>query len=187
MFDSRALTCPSQYVQAVREGCAQMREAGASANVPHPKGCGQDHYLGPDTVAVLLRILDPIASGKIRTDTFVDFIFGSAQPPLTRSGKANSPNTTHGPGASLNSPDDGPSSGPLIKSRNVAPPDARAMGVIANLEANMLSPSLTEKTLDPWARKHHIHNVVVPVILPTYPLHDLLHDLLECATEIRAP
>ena len=160
-MNAKVLVC----VQALLEGCAHKGESGAALGASlHGASRRQNQCVGNDEILVLVRILDPSMSGKIRIDEFVHFVFNaSAQPSATRS---KLPSPAHGPGASIYSPEDSPSNGLVTRPGHGKAPRERELGANALFEASTSCTSKTEeKTLDPWARQRQIDNVVIPVII----------------------
>ena len=166
--DTDGVLTHEEFAQAVDQGCSQRRESNRRetdlADEANAKSKHKEH-LSTDVFTVLFRMLDPGASGKVKVDAFLDFMFHTSaqQSPAAqqaRPAKALMSGHLATAQGSLCSPQESPSAGSFRKSTNPL-----LMSKVEDIGSRATGEGATPatKSLDPWATQMQLNNVYVPV------------------------
>ena len=123
--------------------------------------------MGQDALSVIVRILDPGATGKIRVESLTEFVFQSSaqKSPASRGERMLSSMIISQATASTVS-QESPNFGAPECGRPSSTPGFKAQEIGAH---GLFSEAPSQKTLDPWATYNQLNNVIVAVIV----LHEL--------------
>jgi len=168
--DSDGLLTHEEFTRAVQQGCAQKRGTQVRENDRGERTADQSKRsdtMGQDALSVIVRILDPGATGKIRVESLTEFVFQSSaqQSPASRGERMLSKMMISQATASTMSQES-----PIFGAPECGRPSSAVGFKAQEIGAHGLfleAPS--QKTLDPWATHDQLNNVIVAVIF----LHEL--------------
>jgi hypothetical protein len=165
--DSDGLLTHDEFARAVQQGCAQRKETQGRESDTGDRAAFRSRHnetVGPEALSVIVRILDPMATGKIRVESLVEFVFQSSaqQSPASRSERMYSSMMVTQATASIGSQE----SPDVVALESAAKPSFAPGSKAQEIGANgLFAEEPSPKTLDPWATHHQLNNVIVAVIV----------------------